>query len=171
MKTQQANVQSRTDVPDREALRADLEATRTAFHELLNSVSSEEWQSKGRSTAWTVRELFTHLAHDMEFVPRLVEHAREGKDMLNMPSFLTGKINYLITRWMGRKETPQSLAEKYDSYFADALATLDAVQDDEWQRGANFFGEGFWTIEQIFKNISHHFEEHSAQIRETLNHK
>lgn len=155
-------------VPDREALRSNLEATRTAFHELLESIPPEAWQRKGASTAWKVREIAFHLAHDMEFVPKLVEQAKAGKNFLNMPAFIGGKVNYLLTRFLARKETPESLAKKYDAYFEEALATLDKIQDDEWQRGAEFFGEGYWTVETIFKNIPRHFQEHAEQIKGSI---
>jgi len=155
-------------VPDREAHRSNLEATRTAFHELLDSIPPEAWQRKGTSTAWTVREIATHMAHDIEMVPKMVEHAKAGKNFINMPPFITGKLNYLINRFMARNATPQSLAQKIDTHFEEALATLDKVQDDEWQRGAEFFGEGYWTVETIFKNIPHHFQEHAEQIRGSI---
>jgi hypothetical protein len=157
---------ARNGVPDREVIQADLEATRAAFHDLMAAVPPEAWQRQGATTAWTVRELATHMVIDLEFVPKMVAHARAGKNMLNFPSFIGDKINYLVTRFKARKATPQSLCQEYDAYFEKALTVLTEVQDDEWQCGAEFFGEGYWTVASIFSNLPRHFEEHAAQIRE-----
>lgn len=156
------------DVPDREAIRREWHEMREAFHELLDEVPEEAWRRKGKGTAWTVKALFGHLMHEMEIVPEMVEHAVKGEDFLDMPSFIGPAVNYLFMRWTTRNETPASVAEKYDVYFEEALAVLDRVQEDEWDKGAEFFGEGRWTVEFIFHNVPHHFEEHAAQIRGAL---
>lgn len=161
------NGSAQRDVPDRDAIRRDWYVMREAFYDLLEE-AGEAWTRKETSTAWTVRALFGHLLHEMEVLPEMVEHAAEGKDFLNLPSIIMHKINYLYTHWKSRNETPDSVAEKYDVYFEEALATLDRVEDDEWSKGANFFGEGHWTVEFIFRNIPRHFEEHAAQIRGAL---
>jgi len=168
MAHRQAQVIPKEDIPNRAALRADLEATRTAFHALLDSIPAEAWRRKGDSTAWTVREIVTHLVHDIESIPQFVAHAKAGKNFLNMPSFITGKLNYLLSRFKARNATPQSLAQAFDTHLEKALATLEEVQDDEWQRGAEFFGEGYWTVETIFKNVPRHFQEHAAQIKGSI---
>lgn len=166
--TSVTNDSARPDLPDREAIRREWHEMREGFHELLDEVPEEAWTRKGEGTAWTVKALFGHLLHEMESIPEMVEHAIAGEDYLNMPSFIGPVMNYLFTRWTSRNETQASVAEKYDVYFEEALAVLDRVQDDQWERGAEFFGEGRWTVAFIFRNVPHHFEEHAAQIREAL---
>lgn len=166
--TSVTNGSVRRDVPDREAIRREWHGMREAFYDLLDEVPEDAWKRKGGGTAWTVQALFGHLTHEMEIVPEMVEHAIDGKDFLNMPSLIGPAINYLYVRWTTRNETPASVAEKYDVHFEEALAVLDRVQDDEWDKGAEFFGEGRWTVEFIFRNVPRHFEEHAAQIRAAL---
>ena len=38
--------QATATIPDREAIRAELEATRRAYHELVKSISPDEWRKK-----------------------------------------------------------------------------------------------------------------------------
>lgn len=164
-----ANGNTQQDAPDREAIRQEWLAMREDFHDLLQEVPDEAWTRKGTSTDWTVKALFGHLLDEMENLPEMVEHAASGRDFLNLPPIIGRRLNYLYTRWKSRKETPKSIAEKYDVYFEEALATLDSIDDDQWHKGANFFGEGHWTVEFIFHNVPRHFEEHAAQIRGALN--
>jgi len=157
------------ELPDRAAIRAEMNASRQAFHALLNAVPPEDWRRKSLATAFTVAELFEHIVHGLELIPEEVEAIRKGKNYLNFPSWFTGKISLLMTRRAARNATPQSIAERYDAAHAEALRLLDTVRDDEWRKGAHFFGEGYWTMEFIFRGVvSQHFEEHAAQIRETL---
>ena len=155
-------------VPDKDAIRAEWAAMRDDFHQLLADIPEEAWRRKSKSTRWTIAELCAHIVHDVESVPTYVEHARQGKDMLNLPSILTNSMNWLLTKFMGLKATPTSLAQKFDEGYDHGLKELDGIQEDEWQHGANFFGEGRWTIEFIFHQSPRHFEEHAAQIRASL---
>lgn len=155
--------------PDREAIRMEMEASRQAFHELLNAIPAADWQRKSLATAFTVAELFEHVVHGIELIPHEVAAIRKGKNYLNFPAWFTSKVNLLMTRRAARQATPQSIARRYDAAHAEALKLLDTVQDDEWHKGAHFFGEGYWTMELVFRgNITVHFEEHAAQIRESL---
>lgn len=155
-------------VPDKDAIRTEWAEMREGFHQLLAEIPEGAWRRQSKSTRWTIAELCAHIAQDVEDVPMFVDHARRGKDLFNLPSFITQPINWLITKLSGRKATPASLARKFDEDYEQALKVLDEIQDDEWQRGANFFGEGYWTIEFIFHQSPRHFEEHAAQVRESL---
>lgn len=155
-------------VPDKDAIRTEWAEMREGFHRLLAEIPDEAWRRKSKATRWTVAELCAHIAHDVEHVPEFVDHARRGKDFLNLPPFLTGIMNWLLMKILGRKATPASLARKFDEDYERALELLDEVEDDEWQRGAHFFGEGRWTVKYIFHQSPQHFEEHAAQVRESL---
>lgn len=162
-----ADVHSQTNVPDRDAIRTELYAMRDEFHALLDE-AQDVWNQQTPSTRWTVRHIFGHLLSDVKDMPEMVERASAGDDFLNLPSLVVHPLNYLHTRVVSRGETPQSVAEKYDEYFEEALAALDEVEDNEWDRGANFFDAGYWTVEDVFRNAPAHFEEHAAQIRKAI---
>jgi hypothetical protein len=83
-----SSVTSSTALPDRAALRARLEETRLAFHTLVESLTDEEWHSKQTSTSWTVRELLSHIVDGLVHTPDAIDHARRGKQFLNLPPFL-----------------------------------------------------------------------------------
>lgn len=149
-----------------------MEASRQAFHTLLNTIPAADWRRKSIATAFTVAELFEHIVHGIELIPDEVEAIRKGKNYLNFPAWFTSKVNLWMTRRAARQATPQSMARRYDAAYARALELLDTVRDDEWHQGAHFFGEGYWTMEFVFRgNITVHFEEHGAQIRESLSNK
>lgn len=155
-------------VPDKDEIRAEWAAMREGFHQLLADIPRAAWRRKSKSTRWNIAELCAHIAHDVEGVPMFVDHARRGKDLFNLPLFISNPVNWLITKVMGRKATPESLARKYDEDYEKALTVLDTIEAAEWQCGANFFGEGYWTIAFIFRQSPRHFQEHAAQVRESL---
>ena len=152
--------------PDREAIRAELEATKAGYHELLASLSEEDWKKKSANPAWSVGQLMWHLAWAMGYFPGSVERCRTGKGM-NPPSWLMDPVNTLITRLGSRSATSESVGDKYDQAHALLLASLDGVQDDEWQKGVKSFG-AYNTVETIFSQASKHFEEHRADILKGL---
>jgi uncharacterized protein (TIGR03083 family) len=155
-----------TPSPTREALRSELEATRSQYHELLNSLSNEDWNKKSGNPAWNVRQLMWHLARGTEFVSETVGQCRQGKAP-NPPAFLIDTGNSLLTRWGSRGATPESVATKYEAGHAALVAVLDTVQNDEWQKGVTAYGRPF-TIESSFRTVTEHFQEHEADIKKGL---
>ncbi len=149
-------------VPDRQALRAELESVRTAFHQLLASLSDEDWRKKSANPAWSVGQLMWHLSHGMEFFTQAVGYCRRGKGP-NPPSFVIGPGNVLLTRFGSRGATPQSAREKYDRGHEALLACLDGVRDDEWSKGARIYGNDY-TIASAFPEVAEHYREHEADI-------
>ena len=153
-------------VPDREAVRAELEATRTAFHELLKSLSPEDWKRKSGNRAWTVKQLLWHIPWATGYVPRVVNDCRQGKGF-NPPAWLMDPVNVLITRIGSRGATPQSVADKYAAGHAALISCLEGVRDDEWQKGVTTYGN-YNTIASNFHNVTEHFKEHEADILKGL---
>jgi len=150
----------------RDAIRAELVATRDAYHELLNSLSDEDWKKRSGNPAWTVGQLMWHIAWGNGFAPRGVADCKRGRG-LNPPQFITNTVNMLITRWGARRATPQSVAEKYDASHTAIVAALDEVKEDEWSRGAKIFGE-FETVESALRSPVEHFKEHEADVLKGL---
>ena len=44
------------------------------------------------------------------------------------------------------------------------LETIEGMRDDEWGRGANWFGAGYKTVLDLCQMLPSHFQEHAAQI-------
>ncbi len=152
--------------PDREAIRAELEATRTAYRALLESLSPEDWKKKSGNPAWSVGQLMWHIPWATGYLPRVVNACRKGKGF-NPPAWLMDPVNVLTTRLGSRGATPKSVAAKYDAVHATIIACLEGVKDSEWQLGVRSFGEHY-TIESAFHGAAGHFREHEADILKGL---
>jgi hypothetical protein len=51
--------------------------------------------------------------------------------------------------------------------MAAVIAALHDIRDEDWTKGANFYGEGFYSIEDLFHTPRDHFNEHAAAITVT----
>jgi hypothetical protein len=150
---------------DRESIRSDLEATRIAFHELLDSIPDEGWRQKVPGGGWTSVEVLVHLTWALEQLPREIESARRGKGMFNYPRGLRDPLSYWYTRWIARNATRDSISRRYDAAMGAVLRALDEVPDTDWSLGAPFYGEGFYTVEGLLRGPSEHLKEHAAASR------
>ncbi|TMG07573.1 MAG: DinB family protein [Chloroflexi bacterium] len=150
----------------KEAIRAELEATRAQYRELLNSLSDEDWKQKSGNPSWNVRQLMWHMAWANGYTLNGVDSCRKGKGS-NPPNWISDFGNTWITRIGARGATKQSVAEKYEGSHAKALAALETVQDDEWQKGARVFNQDI-TVESTFRSIPEHFKEHESDIKKGL---
>jgi DinB superfamily len=161
--------QSTGSIPDRDAIRAELEATRLAYHNLVKSIPPDEWKMKSANPGWRVGQVLWHLAWGAGYFPRGVDECRKGKDR-NPPTWIMNPMNKLITRIGSRGATPTSVLDKYDVNHARILACLDGVQDDEWNKGVKPLGAfgAYKTIESVFHSVSTHFREHETDIRQGL---
>jgi hypothetical protein len=158
---------SSTALPDRAELRAWLEETRMAFHTLVESLTDEEWDSKHTSTAWTVRELMSHMVDGLSRIPDAIDHARRGKQYLNLPPFLnwlTHPGNFWLVKWNARGQTRQMLLVRYDAAHQALLNKIENICDDEWNRGAHCYGDGYKTVLDLCVLPNRHFREHAAQV-------
>lgn len=145
---------------DRLELRDGLEATRLEFHRLLESVSDTQWRHKSPTSAWTVAEVFVHLTWALEYLPEEVARARHGQGMFNLPKRLMDPLSYWYMRWLARKATRYVIAQRYDAAMAAAMRALDAVEDSDWTLGAQFYGEGWYTVADLFRVPAQHLAEH-----------
>ena len=150
----------------RESLEQDLEAARSQFIGLLDSLTEADWKRKSAIPAWTVGQLMWHLSWALGLVPRGVAGLKKERGF-SPPGFITHPLNSLISRFGGRRATPAQVKEKYERAHLAALATLRDVKDDEWQRGAKVLDE-YRTVETAFRAMREHVEEHAAHIRQGL---
>jgi hypothetical protein len=159
-----ATTASAQPLVDRAALRAELEATRTRFRTLVESLSEERWRQPCPGSAWTVCEVMVHLTWALEQLPAEVESARHGKGMFNYPAWFADPASYWINRWNARGVAPASLVRRYDAAMAAVLDSLDGVADGDWGLGATFYGHGFYTIEGLFHTPAQHLAEHTVGL-------
>lgn len=147
---------------DKDALRAELEATRAAFVALAEGLSSADWRRRSGNRAWNVRQVMSHIATSVGPSAGSINMVRQGKGF-NPPGFLTGPVNVILTRIAARKATAASVIETYNEGHAKLLTALETVADDEWDQGARFFGKPE-TIESLVRGVISHFHEHEADV-------
>jgi DinB family protein len=159
---------SSTTLPDRTALRARLEETRLAYHTLVESLPDEEWDSKQTATAWTVRELMSHIVDGLAHTPDAIDQVRREKPFLDFPPVLNRlghSINFWLSQWKARGQTRQTVLARYDAAHQALLNTMESIRDDEWSRGAHCYGEGYKTVLDLCVLPNRHLQEHAAQLR------
>lgn len=150
-------------MPDKDAIRTDMERTRSEYHALLRSLTGDDWARRSGNPDMTVKDLMWHMAWAMSWMARSIDAVKAGKG-LNPPGPLVDPLRKLAMRWLARKATPESAAKKYDEGHAALLAKLDAVRADDWQLEVSRFGQ-MRSVEWYFRNVREHFEEHSSDVR------
>ena len=153
----------RRGLADRAALAAELEATRSAFHRLLESAADTVWDEQAIGSAWKVREELWHIAWGMQFMSDLIRNARRRIGLPRPPMRIADLINALYARLRGGRATPESIARRYDRTHAAVQDLLSEMQPDEWARSVRVFGKT-QTVRELFQGISHHFDEHARRI-------
>lgn len=149
----------------RAAIATELEATRASFHDLLAAVSNTEWNHKSPSSEWTVKEVFAHLTWALEYLPEEVNRARRSQGMFNLPKRVSDTLSFWYMRWLARTATPASIARRYDTAMDASIALLETIPDEDWERGADFYGEGFHSVQDLFHIPAHHLNEHTFEMR------
>lgn len=174
---QPAEVSDRTpqqrDLDKRKQIRAELEATRIAFHQLLDRLSDADWSRQSANPAWTNGELMYHMAFSLERLPPEIDWIHKGRPFPELPAVLFNPFNVVVTRIGARLATPESVTRKYDAGHAATLAALNRLEGDDWHKGATFptvdqWLGGYRTIEWMLHYFSIHFAEHAAQITRAM---
>ncbi len=160
------------DSPLHQSLRAELEATRQAFHTVLGSLSREDWERPSLNPAWTIGEVLTHITGPLFIIPEQLALLRTQTfpDLTHESADTLNEENVGDTRQRAQGESLISISQTYETGHAAALAALMTVHDEEWQLGARmpdmgptFSGE-YRTIEGLFRYHARHFAEHIAEI-------
>src|SRR5262249_51304963 len=130
----QALTQAPARMHDLATIRADMEATRTAYHWLLDSLSDAEMQLPCVISTWTIQEVLCHMALLIEqAVPMMVKQARKGKSMPRLLDTRFGHwLNYQMAVRATRKATRASIAQRYDAAHSNLLRLLENVRESEW---------------------------------------
>jgi hypothetical protein len=154
----------------REAIRKELETTKARFHQLLQSIPEGDLTRKSTNPAWTVAQVLYHMSVALRFLPSDIALIRRSGRMPKPPAFVFHTFNVWLARWGARKASHDSLAAQYDQAHARTVEALESIEEDEWQKGADYPGwdpmlEGHVTIEELFHYPTRHFEAHAQEIR------
>jgi hypothetical protein len=153
-------------MPDKQAIRDGLGATQRAYHELLAALTPDDWARQSGNPEMTIKELMWHIAWSTGWMASSIDAVKSGKSF-NPPSFIVEPGRKLAMRWLARRVTPESAAQRFDESCAVLVAKLDTVRDDEWQLEANRFGE-VRSVEWYFRHVAVHFQEHATDVRAAL---
>ena len=165
----------------KDAIRAELEATRTVFHTLLASFSESDLRRQSRNPGWTNGEILTHMTFGFIILNTLLPMARlwgrfprwTSKMFAAMLNAFTTPFNWINARGarlQARVFTHQRIGQVYNWVHLSLMRQLDGIKDDEWGRGmyyptqwdANF--DEFMTICELFHYPVKHFNFHLDQI-------
>jgi len=154
-------------------IRAELEATRASFHELLLSIPEDYWNKPTSNPAWTVGELVFHMTVALRMLPEDVRLIRRLGWTPRPPASLFNWLNERLTRRGARGLTPEEVGEKYDAAHDGVLRLMDTIRDDEWGKGMDYpdwdpLLSGHVTLERLFHYPAQHFESHAEQLRNNL---
>jgi hypothetical protein len=157
----------------RQQIKSQLEATRQAFHQLLDEIDVEDLKKPSLNPAWTIAEMLYHMSLAPRILPSDVNLIRRLKWVPKLPTGPFNRLNVYFTRRGARNATKESLAEAYDLAHLRTLQSLDSVKDEEWGIGAEYpdwdpLLSGYVTVERLFRYLTLHFESHTRDIRQAL---
>lgn len=143
-------------------LRAEIEATADSFQQLVSTLPDEAWNCRAPGSGWTGKQLFHHVTWALEQLPKEVESAKRGKGMFNYPKLLADIGSYWLVKWEARSETRESIGARYDSAIKRVLEVLQRTEDADWSKSARFYGEGIYSVADLFRTPANHFHEHTS---------
>lgn len=156
----------------KETLRQELEATRTAYHQLLVDIPNDLWEHPTVNPSWNVRQVLFHIIVAHRFLPQDIKLLRSGR-MFTPPKRLFDRLNDWYTRGSARNQNQQTLAVKFDTAHNRVLRLLETIHGEEWEISGvypdineNLAGER--TIADMFHYLTVHFWEHEAEIKQAL---
>jgi hypothetical protein len=162
-------------------IRNELEISRIKFHQLLNSLSEQDFQRKSLNPGWTSGEILAHMTFGFIVVNVLLPMARlwgrlprsSSKWFASLLNACTGVFNWfnrLGARGQARILTYHRIGKIYDRVNFSLLKKLSSIREEEWNHGmyyptkwdSNF--EEFMTLEKLFHYPITHFNFHLGQI-------
>jgi len=149
-------------VADRDAMLADLDAARDAFHEVLAAVDTELATVPGVMEDWSVRDIVFHLAAWCEHGAEAVGLASTGRG--DEFTYSTGDTDAMNERFLaeGRTTSPTEALRREEVAFAsfrNAVAALDPSLI-----GVRL-GNGDTVEEVIVYDGPEHYAEHTEHLR------
>ncbi len=161
---------------DAEAIRAALEEARAAldesraeYRELFGGMTDEDLSRRPPGYTWTNRQTAWHLAFLQNRIPRTAPRIRSGRGM-DPPKLVWRMMGIgfdVYAKLSGRRANRERLLAWYDEGHQAAVALLDDVGEDEWERRAPWLG-GQASLADQFGFLRAHFSEHAADLRKSL---
>jgi len=158
----------------REAIRQEIEATRTSFQELLASIPDEAFSLPSDNPAWTVGEVLYHMSIAPRFLSKDVKMITNQNWMYRIipvliPKQLFDWLNKKLTKYGARKLSREFLAVEYDKAHQATLIALGEVKETDFKKKLNYpdwdpLLSGEVTLERLFRYVKVHFDAHAAEI-------
>ncbi len=167
-----------------QSIRSELEATRSSFHAVLDSLSEEDVHRPSLNPGWTNGEILAHMLFGFIILNALLPMARiwghlpkgSSKPFAWLLDVSAGPFNWfnaLGARMQGKVFTYQRIGKLYDRVNASLLTKVASLHDEEWERGMYYptqwdsnFSE-FMTLEKLFHYPVIHFNFHRNQLSRT----
>jgi hypothetical protein len=149
-------------VADRDALLADLVATRDAFHDVLATVDAELATVPGVMEDWSVRDIVFHLAVWCEHAAEALALATAGRG--DEFAYSTGDTDAMNERFLaeGRGVSPAQALRREESAFAAFHAAVANVEPAVLDLK---LGNGDSVAEVIAYDGPEHYAEHAGHLR------
>ena len=147
---------------DRDALLADLDAARDAFHEVLANVDAELATVPGVMEDWSVHDLVFHLAVWCEHGAEALALATGGHG--DEFAYATGDTDAMNQRFLaeGRSVSPADALRREESAFGAFRAAVQTL--DPALLGLKL-GNGDTVEEVIVYDGPEHYAEHTEHLR------
>ncbi len=165
----------------KDSLRSELEASRMAFHTLLDSLSDADLKKKSHNTAWTNKHIVVHMAMGFFILPSLLLVAllfgRLPKPLSKLFALLL-TVTTLPFNWInalgpylgGTVFTRTSLGKTFDWFHARIVQLVQSIPEEELKRGMYYptpwdpltFQDSM-TLEDIVRIPTRHFTFHLEQ--------
>jgi hypothetical protein len=164
-----------------EMIQTELDATRAAFHALLDSMTEADMHKQSLNTGWTNGEIMAHMTFGFIILRVLMPMARlwgrlpkgSSKWFAWLLNAFTGPFNWinaLGARGQGMVFTHARIGKIFDNTHAVLIRQVRSIREEEWSRGmyyptkwdSNF--DEFMTLEKLFHYPVVHFNFHMGQI-------
>ena len=159
----------------------ELKNARVTFHNLLDSLSAEDFHKQSLNPGWTNGEILAHMTFGFIIINVLLPMARgwgwlpkgSSKWFAWLLNAFTGPFNWinaLGARGQGKFFTRQRVGKIYDWSYFSLLRKINSIRENEWERGmyyptkwdSNF--SDFMTLEKLFHYPVIHLNFHLTQI-------
>jgi hypothetical protein len=156
-------------------LAEELEATRSAFHDLLQNIPDKAFDLPSNNPAWTIGELLYHMSIAPRFMVADVAIILKRPFLIKwlpklFPASLFHRLNAHLTRFGARHLNRQFLADEYDKAHVTILKTLRNLTEADLQKKVHYpdwdpLLAGEVTLAYLFGYIKRHFDSHTADIQ------
>jgi hypothetical protein len=165
----------------KQTIRRELETARAKFHELLASLSEQDFRRQSLNPGWTNGEILAHMTFGFMVVDMLLPMTRfwgrlpknSSKWFAWLLNSFTGLFNWFNTlgaRGQGKIFTQQRIGKIFDRAYFSLSKKVSSIKHDEWERGMYYptkwdpnFDE-FMTLEKLLYYPAEHFNFHLTQI-------